>query len=114
MIHGERSMKPAAMGDPTTRATDVRFGAPRRVTLEDVLEAGTQNLRLSLDLAGSEGDLDFEALNEAVTATREQIVQRSEEEEGGGTFDPVAAEREGGGGVVSLSLIHISEPTRPY
>ncbi len=68
-----------------------------------MLEAGTQNLRLSLDLAGMEGDLDFEALDEAVAATRERLVSSTDVEDGD-EFDPVAAEREGGGGVVSNEI----------
>ncbi len=79
------------------------MGNAPRVTLEDVLEAGTQNLRLSLDLAGSDGDLDFEALDEAVAATRERIVSTAEVDDDD-DFDPVAAEREGGGGVVSNEI----------
>ncbi|QDV05144.1 hypothetical protein Poly30_06390 [Planctomycetes bacterium Poly30] len=74
-----------------------------RVTLEDVLEAGTQNLRLSLDLAGH-GDLDFEALDEAVAATRSTLVSQEALTSATEGHDPVAAEREGGAGVVSNEI----------
>ena len=84
----------APFGQAKRKKEDVQ-----RVTLEDVLEAGTQNLRLSLDLAGTGGDIDFEALDEAVAATRSRIVS-SPSIDDEGDFDPVAAEREGGGGVV--------------
>ena len=85
-------------GSQETEASRVQ-----RVTLEDVLEAGTQNLKLSLDLAGVDGDIDFEALDEAVAATRERLVSSTTVDDDG-DFDPVAAEREGGGGVVSNEI----------
>lgn len=85
------------------RRADGESEVVQRVTLEDVLEAGTQNLRLSLDLAGSSNDLDFEALDEVVAATQERLVSLRNLEEDP-DFDPVALEREGGAGVVTNEI----------
>ncbi|MEM8712791.1 MAG: hypothetical protein AAGG01_17705 [Planctomycetota bacterium] len=71
------------------------------VTLEEVLEAGTQNLKLSLDITGEE-NLDFEALYDVVEATKVRLAADHDGSDVDG--NPVASEREGGSGVVANEM----------
>lgn len=96
-------LRPSTGLQPKPVSLPSGHGDRSRVTLEEVLEAGIQNLRLSLDMAGT-GELDFEALDHAVSATRSQLVTSEALATDSDEIDPVAAEREGGEGVVSHEI----------
>ena len=58
----------------------------------------------------------FETLRDRIVAAFETIENEAPGTLPAGRFQqtPWTRENDGGGGVMSLSLIHISEPTRPY
>ena len=78
-------------------------GTVRRVSLEDVLEAGAQTLLTSLDEA-DRGALNFETLDRAVSRTGTELAGRPLDDATQGSSDATAAEREGGEGIGAIEL----------
>ena len=83
-----------------TSQSGIGLGPARHVSLEEVLEAGTENLRLSIDLA-SENGLDFESLDEAISATESRLTSAATREQ---ETDVGVEERDGGIGVVTNEI----------